>query len=120
MVIFRGRFSIKFISTIILAILLVTVPAFAHDLTYYGPLKAKETKAINVDLPAGKLTIEIFSTTGSKLDCRFVALGVAFEQNNTPKCTVNLNVASTGHIEVQVYNPENKESDYKIWVHDTK
>lgn len=110
----------KYISTIILAILLVTTPAFAHDLTYYGPLKAKESKSVNVDLPAGKLTIEVFSTTGAKLDCKFVALGVAFEQNNSPKCLVNVNVVSTGHIAVEVSNPENKESDYKIWVHDTK
>ena len=103
------------------AIVLFASTASAHDLTYTGPIKEHETKNIKVELPAGKLTVEVFSSGGdTKFNCSFATsyAGVVFVQNNTPKCVGNVVMTSDSSMMVTVTNLS-KESDYKIWVHDT-
>lgn len=109
------------ISTIIgAAILFVSSAALAHDLTYMGPIKTNETKNVKVELPAGKLTIEVFSSSPeTKFNCQFQSGygGIIFEQTDTHKCINRVSVESNSTLNVGVKNL-GKDSDYKIWVHD--
>ena len=102
------------------AILLVSSVALAHDLTYLGPIKANETKTVRVDLPAGKLMVEVFSSSPeTKFNCQFQSGygGVIFEQTGVSKCVSKTVTQSDTSIMVSVKNL-GKDSDYKIWVHD--
>ena len=102
------------------AILLVSTTALAHDLTYLGPIKAKETKSVKVELPVGKLTVEVYSSfPDTKFNCQFQAGygGVVFEQTNVSRCVSKLTIRSETTMSVSVQNL-GKDSDYKIWVHD--
>jgi hypothetical protein len=104
------------------ALVLFATTAFAHDLTYFGPIKAKETKTVKVDLPAGKLTIEVTSSgTDTKFNCQFSSSygGVVFEQLNVTKCLGNVVAQSDSSMNLTVTNL-GKDSDYRIWVHDTR
>jgi hypothetical protein len=104
------------------AFVLLATTAFAHDLTYLGPIRAKETKTVKVDLPPGKLTIEVTSSgTNTKFNCQFSTNygGVVFEQLNVSKCLGNVVVQSDSSINVGVTNL-GSDSDYRIWVHDTR
>jgi hypothetical protein len=104
------------------AIVFISATALAYDLTYLGPIKAKETKAVKVELPAGKMAVEVTSDDAdTRFNCQFVGstYGVVFEQNNVAKCFTNVNVQSDTIMTVNVTNL-GKESSYKIWVHDPK
>lgn len=102
------------------AILLVSSVAFAHDLTYLGPIKSNETKNVRVELPAGKLTIEVYSSSPeTKFNCQFQSgYGSAvLEQTNTYRCVSKFVTQSDTTLMVSVKNLS-KDSDFKIWVHD--
>ena len=102
------------------AILFVSSVALAHDLTYLGPIKANETKNVKIELPAGKLAIEVFSSSPeTKFNCQFQSGygGVVFEQTNTPRCVGKVVIQSDNSMIVSVKNL-GADSDYKIWVHD--
>lgn len=110
----------KIFTTIAASILLFSSAAFAHDLTYMGPIKANETKTVKVELPAGKLTVEVFSSSSdTNFNCQFQSgySSVVFEQTNTRKCTIGVSNNSDNTMTVSVKNL-GKDSDYKIWVHD--
>lgn len=109
----------KFYGIITATILLVSATALAHDLTYMGPIKSNETKNVKVELPAGKLAIEVYSTSpDTKYNCQFqVAYGVVFEQTNTSRCVGKTVTQSDTTLNISVKNL-GKDSDYKIWVHD--
>jgi len=109
----------KFSAMFTAAILLVSATALAHDLTYMGPIKSNETKNVKVELPAGKLAIEVYSTSpDTKFNCQFQATyGVVFEQLNTSRCVGRTVTQSDTTLNVSVHNL-GKDSDYKIWVHD--
>lgn len=113
----------KLISAIILAALCIAVPAYAYDLAYLGPIKAKETKSINVSLPDGKSRVDVSSSSETtKFNCKFQTSsygGVVLEQNNTAKCSILPVVKSDTQIVVTLTNLGN-DSDYKIWVHDAE
>ncbi len=101
------------------AIVLFATTAFAYDLTYLSPIKAKETKAIKVDLPAGKLKVEVFSDdSDSKFNCQFTTIygGIVFEQTNVVKCSVNVDVQNDTTMTATVTNL-GKDTQAKIWVH---
>lgn len=105
------------------ALVLLATTAFAHDLTYFGPIKAGATKTVKVDLPVGKLTVEITSSSlDTKFNCQFSYSsygGVVDEQRDTHKCLRNFIVQSDSSMNVSVTNLD-KDSDYRIWVHDTR
>jgi hypothetical protein len=111
----------KFPTIITAAILLVSATAFAHDLTYLGPIKANETKNVRVEIPAGKLTVEVYSSSpDTKFNCQFQTGygGVVFEQVDTHRCVGRFVTQSDATMNVGVHNL-GKDSDYKIWVHDS-
>lgn len=111
----------KLTNLLIAAVLTFASSALAYDLSYLGPIKAKETKSIKVHLPVGKTQIEVWSPSdGGKITCRFGTslYGVVLEQSNTAKCTINPVVKDETDMTVDVTNLENKDSDYRIWVHD--
>lgn len=112
----------KFINLIVLAALCITTPALAYDMSYIGPIKSKETKSIKVHLPDGKSRIEVWSPNGNgKLTCKFATAsygGMEFEQTNTTKCVINPLVKNNLEIIISITNLENKDSDWRIWVHD--
>lgn len=111
----------KFPAIITAAILLVSATALAHDLTYLGPIKANETKSVKVELPIGKLTVEVYSTSpDTKFNCQFQSGygGIVFEQTNTSRCVGRIVTQSESTMSVSVKNL-GKDSDYKIWVHDS-
>jgi len=110
----------KFSAMFAAAILLVSVTALAHDLTYMGPIKANETKNVKVELPTGKLTIEVYSSSpDTKFNCQFQAGygGVVLEQVDTHRCVGRFVTQSDTTMSVGVRNL-GRDSDYKIWVHD--
>ena len=111
----------KLTSLLGVAVVLLATTAFAHDLTYLGPIRSRETKTVKVDLPPGKLTIEITSSgTDTKFNCQFSAsYGIVFEQLNVIKCLGNVVTQSDSSMNVSVTNL-GKDSDYRIWVHDTR
>lgn len=103
------------------ALVLFSTAALAHDLTYMGPIKANETKNVKVELPAGKLTVEVFSSSPeTKFNCQFqTGYGSpVFEQTNTSRCVGRLVNQSDTTMSVSVRNL-GRDSDYKIWVHDS-
>lgn len=103
------------------ALALFSTAALAHDLTYMGQLKASETKTVKVELPAGKLTVEVFSSSPeTKFNCQFQSGygSVIFEQTNTPKCVGKIVTQSDTSLQVSVKNL-GKDTDFKIWVHDS-
>jgi hypothetical protein len=103
------------------AIVLFSAVAFAHDLTYTGPIKAGETKTVRVEIPVGKMTIEVFSSfPDTKFNCQFQSGygGIVFEQTNTSRCVGRTIVQSETTMGVSVHNL-GKDADYKIWVHDS-
>lgn len=111
----------KLISLIGVAALFVATSAFAYDMSYMGPIKAKETKSIKIHLPAGKSIVEVWSPGGnSKFNCQFAAsaYGVEFEQTNTTKCLINPLVKDDMDIQVNITNLEASQTDWRIWVHD--
>jgi hypothetical protein len=111
----------KFSTIVTAAILLFSSTALAHDLTYMGPIKSNETKSVKVELPAGKLVIEVFSSSPeTKFNCQFQSGygGIVFEQTNTSKCVGRTVTNSDTNITVRVTNL-GPDSDYKIWVHDS-
>ncbi len=111
----------KISSIIAAAILLVTTTALAHDLTYMGPIKANETKTVKVEIPSGRLTVEVYSSSpDTKFNCQFQTGygGIVFEQTNTSRCVGRLVNQSDATMSVSVRNL-GKDSDYKIWVHDS-
>ena len=111
----------KLPSIIAAAILFVSATALAHDLTYLGPIKANETKTVKIELPPGKLTVEVFSSSPeTKFNCQFqTGYGSpVFEQTNTSRCVGRLVNQSDTTMGVSVKNL-GKDSDYKIWVHDS-
>lgn len=104
------------------AIVFLSATALAYDLTYLGPIKAKETKVIKVELPAGKLAVDVTSDDeGTHFNCQFASTygGVVFEQNNVTKCVANVNTQSDTSMTVSVTNL-GKDSSYKIRVHDAQ
>lgn len=110
----------KFTSLIGAAILFVSSVALAHDLTYLGPIKANETKTVKVELPAGKLVVEVFSSSPeTKFNCQFQSGygGVVFEQTGVSRCVSRTTTQSDTTLQVSVKNL-GKDSDYRIWVHD--
>lgn len=112
--------TMKITTMIGAAILFVSSVALAHDLTYLGPIKANETKNVKVELPTGKLTIEVTSSSPeTRFNCQFQSGygGVVFEQTNTDKCIGKTVTQSDTSLTVSVKNL-GKDSDYKIWVHD--
>ena len=103
------------------ALILFSTVALAHDLTYMGQIKASETKTVRVELPAGKLTVEVFSSSPeTKFNCQFQSGygSVVFEQTNTPRCVGKVVIQSDTTLHVSVKNL-GKETDFKIWVHDS-
>jgi hypothetical protein len=112
----------KLSSLLAAAVLLVAGTALAYDLTYLGPIKTKETKTVKVRLPDGKSKIEVWSPSGNgKVTCRFATAtygGVVVEQSNVDRCIILPIVSGETDITVSVTNLENKDSDYRIWVHD--
>lgn len=103
------------------AIVLFSTFALAHDLTYMGPIKAGETKTVKVEVPSGRLTVEVFSSfPDTKFNCQFQSgyAGIIFEQTNTSKCVGKIVNQSDTTMSVSVKNL-GKDSDYKIWVHDS-
>lgn len=111
----------KFTAIIAAALLFVSATAMAHDLTYFGPIKANEIKNVKVELPIGKLTIEVFSSSPeTKFNCQFQSGygGVVFEQTDTHRCIGKTVTQSDTSLTVTVKNL-GKDSDYKIWVHDS-
>jgi len=109
-------------SLIALSIVFVTGAAFAHDLTYLGPIKNKESVSLKLELPKGELTVEVFSSDkDTKFNCDFgFTYGeVVLEQTNTSKCFGNFNVTSHSAMLMKVTNLS-KDSDYKIWVHNRR
>lgn len=104
------------------AALLLATTALAHDLTYMGPIKSKETKTVRVELPSNsKLSVEVFSTYDTKFNCQFSSSygGIVFEQTNTDRCVTSVNVTSESSMSVSVTNL-GKDADYRIWVHDAR
>ena len=102
------------------AFVLFATSALAHDLTYLGPIKAGETKTVKVEVPAGKLTVEVYSSfPDTKFNCQFQAgyAGIIFEHTNTSRCVSKISNQSDTTMSVSVKNL-GKDSDYKIWVHD--
>lgn len=105
-----------------LAIALVSTTALAYDLTYLGPIKSKETKVVRVDLPSGKLEVDVTSDDpATRFNCQFSSNygGVVFEQSNVAKCVANVNMQSDTSVNVSVTNLT-ADSSYRIWVHDSK
>ena len=105
---------------IIATILFVSTTALAHDLTYLGPIKSNETKNVKVELPAGKLLVEVYSSSPeTKFNCQFQSGygSVTFEQTNVSRCMSKIVTQSDTTLIVSVKNLS-KDSDYKIWVHD--
>lgn len=103
------------------AVVLISATAFAHDIGYICPIKSKETKTVKVDLPAGKLTVEVTaSVPNTTFNCQFSSTygGVVDEQKNTQKCLRNFIVQSDSSMNVSVTNL-GKDADYRVWVHDT-
>lgn len=111
----------KFPAIITAAILFVSATAFAHDLTYLGPIKANETKNVRVELPVGKITVEVYSSSpDTKFNCQFQTGygGVVSEQVDTHRCVSRFVTQTDATLSVSVKNLGN-DSDYKIWVHDS-
>lgn len=109
----------KFSSLFVIAGLLIAAPALAYDLTYMGPVKAKETKTVKVHLPDGKSQIEVWTDDG-KVSCQFATStygGVVVEQNEVSRCNIVPVVKGETDIMVSVTNL-GKDSNYRIWVHD--
>ncbi len=110
----------KFTSLLGVSLVLFATTAFAHDLTYVGPIKTGETKNVKVELPVGKLTVEVYSSfPDTKFNCQFQAGygGIVFEQTNTSRCVSRVVIQSETTMSVSVKNLS-KDADYKIWVHD--
>ncbi len=115
------EFAMKISALFGVAVALLSTVALAHDLTYMGPIKANETKTVKVELPAGKLTIEVYSSSPStKFNCQFQSGygSVVFEQANTYRCVGRVLIQSDSTLNVSVKNL-GADSDYKIWVHDS-
>ena len=109
----------KLISLLTVAALCVAVPALAYDLTYMGPIKAKESKTIKVHLPDGKSQVEVW--TDGKISCSFATAsygGVTVEQNDVARCNLVPVVSGETDVTVKVTNLESKDTQYRIWVHD--
>src|SRR5579864_7852264 len=98
------------------AIVFISATALAYDLTYLGPIKAKETKVVKVDLPTGKLAVDVTSDdAATRFNCQFSSSygGVVFEQNNVAKCTMTATMQSDTSMNVSVTNLT-ADSSYKI------
>ena len=112
----------KFSTLFGVAALTFATSALAHDLTYMGPIKSKETKSVRVEIPGNsKLAVEVFSTYDTKFNCQFSASygGVIFEQTDTARCVTKVTTSSDTSMTVNVTNL-GKDADYRIWVHDAR
>lgn len=106
------------------SILLVSASAFAvEDLTILGALKAKQSVTRKVYLQEGKNTLEVFTGDASRISCAFPLEGyssVSVENTKTTRCVGNLTVSRPLTLDVRVSNEENKDTEYRIWIHETK
>ena len=111
----------KMISVVAAIGLLTSSVALAvEDWTILGALNAKQTVARKFDLDKGKNTVEVYSTNKTKISCGFVldaAGNVGLDQKNTTRCVYNLNVSYSLNAEMHVTNEENKDTEYRIWIH---
>jgi len=112
----------KLVSLATVAVLFLALPAY--DMSYMGPIKAKETKQVKIHLPSGRSTVEVWEPTDNgKLDCKFATSaysGIEVEQDNTNKCIISFDVKDDTDYMVKISNLEVKDSNWRIWVHDTK
>ena len=110
----------KIITIISVGILLVATTASAvEDWTMLGSIKAKASVDRQVTLPVGQLTLEVFpSKDTSKITCQFIHYGtVVIEQKDTNHCKISPLLLDTVSINVKIINLDNKDIDYKIWIH---
>jgi len=100
-------------------ILIATTASAVEDWTMLGSIKANASVDRQVTLPAGQLTLEVFpSKDTSKITCQFIHNGsVVIEQKDTNHCKISPLLLDMVSINVKVINLDNKDIDYKIWIH---
>jgi hypothetical protein len=119
----------KYISSLIVAAV-VSISALSaarvDDLTILGRLDPHGSVNHRVNLQQGNTTIEVFNgNAATKISCLYMDVdgSPVLEQKNVYHCLGNVKdktVTIPWHLTVRVTNEEEKEIDYKIWVHETK
>jgi len=113
----------KLFTPILTAILLFSATALAYDMTYLSSVKAHTTRQVNVDLPSGKSTVEVWATGNEKITCTFIDKGtgnVAYESKDTQRCVGNANLSLPVTMLAKVSNNGDKDIDIRIQVRDSK
>lgn len=114
----------KIIAILGASLLLISASAYAvEDLTILGALKANQSVTRKVFLQEGKNTLEVFTGDNSKISCAFILEGystISVENNKTTRCVGNIALTRPLTLDVRVSNEENKDTDYRIWIHETK
>lgn len=111
----------KIFIPLIAMIVLFTVSAFAHDMTYMGTVKPGGTKELVVQLPAGKSVVEVYGSNKEHMTCQFIdnRTGmVAFLDKDSVRCVGTSDLTLPANITVKISNLETTRLDFKIWVHD--
>ena len=109
--------------TIIATILLITVTAFAYDMTYLTSVKAHSTTQMSVDLPSGKSVTEVWAVGDEKINCTFIDKGtgnIAYQAKDTQKCVGVANLALPANILAKIDNTNDKNIDIRIQVKSSK
>jgi hypothetical protein len=109
----------KFLSALIATVALTvsTTALASNDWTMIGQLKANETKPVKVMIPAGDLTIEVFSDQGGvEFTCQFydASGNLGLEQHHAVRCVGNVNSLRHSYLTVKITNEQNKPVGYRL------
>jgi hypothetical protein len=113
----------KIVSVLGIGIMCFAATAFAvEDWTMLGSIKANAFVDRQVTLPAGQLTLEVIpSKDTNKITCQFMHnSAVVIEQKDTNHCKIDPLLLDMTSINIKIINLDNKDTDYKIWIHGGK
>jgi len=105
-----------------LSVFLLASTATAYDTTYMAHLHGHETMQMDIDLPEGKSTTEVWGTGNETISCTFIDLGngnIAYKIKNVKRCVGVVNLDRPTHVSANITNNNNDDLDFKIWVHST-
>ena len=100
------------------AILCLATSAFAHDMTYIGQVKPHETVTWKVELPEGKSTTQVSTSTPETISCTFYNSEgmVIFDAKSVSFCLYDRDIPADT-ISALITNESNQVLSLNIWVH---